>query len=308
VKTIEIYAPSKQPDVFIIMEVMSGGELFDRIVEKECYNEAEARKAFKDMLMAIKYLHEKGIVHRDLKPENLLYASKEDDAVLKLADFGLAHILKDNQLLSSACGTPGYVAPEVLAKKGYGKEVDMWGLGVILYILLSGCPPFYHEDHSELFQAIMTADYDFPSPDWDNISPEAVDLIKALMCLDPKQRITAEDALKHPFMVSELEGEHMAESCAKLKAFNARRRFKKGILAVQMVSMMKHAAFNSKAGKKSGLAGMLSQAQAAEKTAPTGESTAPTADTAESTAPTADTAESTAPTAETAEGAVATAN
>jgi calcium/calmodulin-dependent protein kinase I len=178
VSTKEIFAPADEPFVYIVMELMAGGELFDRIVEKECYSEEETQKAFADILKAMKFLHDEGIVHRDLKPENLLYNTKADDAVLKLADFGLAHLIKEGQLLQSACGTPCYVAPEILAKQGYGKEVDMWSLGVILYILLSGCPPFYQEENSELFAAILAGDYTFPSPDWDDISENAIDLGK----------------------------------------------------------------------------------------------------------------------------------
>jgi calcium/calmodulin-dependent protein kinase I len=240
VHTEAIFCPVNETDVYIVMELMAGGELFDRIVSKEVYNEQEARVAFKDMLMAVKYLHSHDIVHRDLKPENLLYQSNAPDAKLKLADFGMAHMLKDTQLLSSACGTPGYIAPEMMVKKGYGKEVDMWSLGVILYIMLSGCPPFYQEDHLELFRAIMAADYDFPSPDWDLVSPEAVDLVKGLMCLDPKVRLTPDQAMEHPFMQSDKLGGHMDIAVTKMKKYNARRRFKKGILAVQIATMMKN--------------------------------------------------------------------
>ena len=245
VNTKDVYQIPEDSNAYIVMELMSGGELFDRIVEKECYNEHETRVAFRDVTNALIYLHDQGIVHRDLKPENLLYNSKNDNADLKIADFGLASIIDDGQLLHSACGTPGYVAPEILKKskkkkKGYGLPVDMWSLGVILYILLSGCPPFYQEDQNELFAAIIEGDYDFPSPDWDDVSKEAVDLVKKLLCLNPKKRLTARQVLEHPFMTAEQVS--MAPNkiaLEKLKSYNAKRRFKKAIVAVQMINLMK---------------------------------------------------------------------
>ena len=245
VNTKDVYQPPGDNNAYIVMELMSGGELFDRIVEKECYNEHETRVAFRDVTNALIYLHDQGIVHRDLKPENLLYGSKKDDAALKIADFGLASIIDDGQLLHSACGTPGYVAPEILKKnkkkkKGYGLPVDMWSLGVILYILLSGCPPFYQEDQNELFAAIIEGDYDFPSPDWDEVSDEAIDLVKKLLTLNPKKRLTAKQVLEHPFMTAEqVKMTPNTIALEKLKAYNAKRRFKKAILAVQMINLMK---------------------------------------------------------------------
>lgn len=156
-------------NVYLVQDLMLGGELFDRIVQKEHYSEAEAKAAIVQVIRAIEYCHSRDVVHRDLKPENLLYATTSDDAALKLADFGLATILKSEELLHSACGTPGYVAPEILSSrgnhmKGYGKEVDLWSIGVILYILLCGFPPFYDEDNQKLFSSIMKAKYEFTSP------------------------------------------------------------------------------------------------------------------------------------------------
>lgn len=247
--------------MYVVMELMSGGELFDRIVEKDKYTEEETRVAFKMIMNAMGYLHDNDIVHRDLKPENLLYSSDEPHAELKVADFGLAHMVSDNQLLKHVCGTPAYVAPEMLAKKGYGKAADMWSLGVILYILLSGCPPFYQEDHAELFQAIMTGDYDYPSPDWDDVSPKARDLVEKLMCVDPASRLNVKQVLEHEFMVDEASSKHKEGACKALRRFNARRRFKKGILAVQMIAAMSNAVkVHKKDGEGNGGGGGVSAA------------------------------------------------
>ena len=204
------------------------------------YTINEARVAMKDCLNGLVYLHDRGIVHRDLKPENLLYAKSDEDCGLKIADFGLASMLSEKELLSTACGTPGYVAPEILFKKGYGIEVDMWSIGVIFYILLSGCPPFDSEDNTILFQKIMKADYEFISPEFDDASDEAKDLVSKLMCLDPKSRLTAKQALEHPFMTSGdiLEAKSMDMAKKNLKSLNAKRRFRKAIVAVQITHLL----------------------------------------------------------------------
>jgi calcium/calmodulin-dependent protein kinase I len=147
----EIY--NGKVNCFIIMECCSGGEMYDRIISKEHYSEAEAVHAAVQMLLAINYCHEQGVVHRDLKPENLLYSSPAEDADLKLADFGLARAIKPSELLHNQCGTPGYVAPEVLlstSDHGYDSECDLWSIGVIIFILLCGYPPFYDDDNDVL--------------------------------------------------------------------------------------------------------------------------------------------------------------
>ena len=136
------------------MEIMTGGELFDRIIEKESYTEHEAVETIKPIIDAIHYCHEMGIVHRDLKPENLLYESKDEGSVIKISDFGLARFVSSDSFATTACGTPGYVAPEIVSGTGYGKEVDFWSIGVIIYILLCGFPPFYEDDNAALFEQI----------------------------------------------------------------------------------------------------------------------------------------------------------
>ena len=189
VKTYGIVdAPRK---LYILMEKMTGGELFDRIVEKDHYSEAEAAKTMIPIIDAIKYCHSMGIVHRDLKPENLLYTTPDPDAIIKVSDFGLARFY-DDDVMTTACGTPGYVAPEILHGKGYGLEVDYWSIGVILYIILCGFPPFYEESNQALFETIKSGSFEFPSPFWDGISDMAKDLVSNCLKVDPKERYTAE--------------------------------------------------------------------------------------------------------------------
>jgi len=187
--------------IYLIMELVTGGELFDEIVRIGKYSEPEAAKIVHKILVAIEYLHQLGIAHRDLKPENLLLSDRTKNAKIMISDFGLSKIFNDDEVMKTACGTPGYVAPEVLVRKGYGREVDLWSLGVITYILLSGYPPFYDQNNVELFKQIMAGKYEFDRPWWDNISEKAKNFIRHLLVLDPKVRYTAEQALAHPFIV-----------------------------------------------------------------------------------------------------------
>ncbi|KAK3102770.1 hypothetical protein FSP39_013833 [Pinctada imbricata] len=185
--------------VYLVMELVTGGELFDRIVQKGSYTEKDASYLIKQVLQAVQYMHGKGVVHRDLKPENLLYYSPDVDSKIMISDFGLSKT-EESGIMATACGTPGYVAPEVLAQQPYGKEVDCWSIGVISYILLCGYPPFYDENDSVLFQQILKASYEFDSPYWDDISDSAKDFISHLMEKEPKRRFTCEQALSHPWI------------------------------------------------------------------------------------------------------------
>merc|ERR1719222_1191188 len=185
----------------LVMELVTGGELFDRIVSRGNYTEKDAASLMATLCDALNYLHGKHIVHRDLKPENLLYSSPADDAIIKVADFGLARVVSGKDMMKTACGTPGYVAPEILKNQGYDSgAVDVWSAGVILYILLCGFPPFYEEELPALFDQILHARFDFPSPWWDNISKEAKDLVKAMLVIDPAARLTAAQVMEHPFV------------------------------------------------------------------------------------------------------------
>ncbi|KAJ3135406.1 calcium calmodulin-dependent protein kinase type 1G, partial [Irineochytrium annulatum] len=188
--------------IYLVMELVTGGELFDEIVRIGKYTEADAAKMVTKILLAIDYLHAQGVAHRDLKPENLLLSDKSPRSKIMISDFGLSKIFSEDEVMRTACGTPGYVAPEVLRRQGYGREVDLWSLGVITYILLCGYPPFYDQNNVELFRQIMAGRYEFDRPWWDNISDTAKDFIRKLLVLDPRSRFTARAALNHPFIVN----------------------------------------------------------------------------------------------------------
>uniref|UniRef100_A0A674AFU4 calcium/calmodulin-dependent protein kinase n=1 Tax=Salmo trutta TaxID=8032 RepID=A0A674AFU4_SALTR len=213
-----------------IGEFLTGGELFEDIVAREYYSEADASHCIQQILEAVLHCHQMGVVHRDLKPENLLLASKSKGAAVKLADFGLAiEVEGDQQAWFGFAGTPGYLSPEVLRKDPYGKAVDLWACGVILYILLVGYPPFWDEDQHRLYQQIKAGAYDFPSPEWDTVTPEAKDLINKMLTINPAKRITASEVLKHPWISHRstvASCMHRQETVECLKKFNARRKLK----------------------------------------------------------------------------------
>jgi len=198
IAVVEIYETPRYLN--LVMELAIGGELFDSIVSRGKYTEKDAAKIIQQVASACEYLHSLGIVHRDLKPENLLLESKAPDARVKIADFGLSKIMEAQSVLQTACGTPGYVAPEVLIGEGYNQEVDVWSVGVIMYILLCGFPPFYADNNSKLFEKIMAGTYSFPSPYWDKISDSAKDLIKRMLVVDPKSRFTSLQVINHPWI------------------------------------------------------------------------------------------------------------
>uniref|UniRef100_A0A8C5EZ78 calcium/calmodulin-dependent protein kinase n=1 Tax=Gouania willdenowi TaxID=441366 RepID=A0A8C5EZ78_GOUWI len=215
---------------YLVFDLVTGGELFEDIVAREYYSEADASHCIQQILESVYHCHMNGIVHRDLKPENLLLASKLKGAAVKLADFGLAiEVQGDQQAWFGFAGTPGYLSPEVLRKDPYGKPVDMWACGVILYILLVGYPPFWDEDQHRLYQQIKAGAYDFPSPEWDTVTPEAKDLINKMLTINPAKRVTATDALKHPWICQRstvASMMHRQETVECLKKFNARRKLK----------------------------------------------------------------------------------
>ncbi|CAG8494369.1 13473_t:CDS:2 [Acaulospora colombiana] len=189
--------------VFIVTDLARGGELFDQLIKKGSYTERDAANLVRQMLRGVSYLHENGIVHRDLKPENLLFKDKSEDADILITDFGLSKILKNkNDILTTACGTPGYVAPEVLSQHGHGKPVDIWSIGVIMYTMLCGYQPFYGDDQNALFESIMRGQYDYEEDYWAGISVHATDLIDKMLTLDPSKRITAQEALQHQWFQS----------------------------------------------------------------------------------------------------------
>ncbi|XP_009301757.1 calcium/calmodulin-dependent protein kinase type II delta 1 chain isoform X3 [Danio rerio] len=225
---------------YLVFDLVTGGELFEDIVAREYYSEADASHCIQQILESVNHCHLNGIVHRDLKPENLLLASKLKGAAVKLADFGLAiEVQGDQQAWFGFAGTPGYLSPEVLRKEPYGKPVDMWACGVILYILLVGYPPFWDEDQHRLYQQIKAGAYDFPSPEWDTVTPEAKDLINKMLTINPAKRITAAEALKHPWICQRstvASMMHRQETVECLKKFNARRKLKGAILTTMLAT------------------------------------------------------------------------
>ncbi|OXB54538.1 hypothetical protein ASZ78_002609 [Callipepla squamata] len=187
--------------ISLVLELVTGGELFERIVERCRYSEQDAAHAVRQILEAVAYLHANGVVHRDLKPTNLLYATPAPDAPLKIADFGLSKIVEEGVAMKTSCGTLGYCAPEILRGCAYGPEVDMWSVGVITYILLCGFEPFEDERGERyMYERTLKCEYEFLSPWWDEVSLNAKDLVKNLIVLDPKERLTAVQALRHPWV------------------------------------------------------------------------------------------------------------
>ncbi|XP_017884963.1 calcium/calmodulin-dependent protein kinase type 1 [Ceratina calcarata] len=232
--------------VYLVMELVTGGELFDRIVQKGSYTEKDASGLIKQVLEAVDYMHDQGVVHRDLKPENLLYYSPDEDSKIMISDFGLSKT-EDSGIMATACGTPGYVAPEVLAQKPYGKAVDVWSIGVISYILLCGYPPFYDENDANLFAQILKGEFEFDAPYWDNISDSAKDFIHKLMCVNVEERYTCKQALGHPWISGNAASNidiHGTVS-EQLKKNFAKSRWKQAFNATAVVRQMQRLAFNS---------------------------------------------------------------
>ncbi|KAF0441368.1 Pkinase-domain-containing protein [Gigaspora margarita] len=213
-------------NVYIITDLANGGELYSQLEQKGNYTEKDAAHLVEQILQGVIYLHDHDIVHRDLKPENLLFSgSTSSNSKLMITDFGLSKILKHHDdILMTACGTPGYVAPEVLNQKGYSKPCDIWSLGVVLYTILCGYTPFWGQDQATLFDSILKGKYDFDEDYWDHISDEAKDLINKMLTYKPDERITAHNALKHPWFeyatklaVPQVNTHTVVQSRAKLK-------------------------------------------------------------------------------------------
>ncbi|XP_067928675.1 calcium/calmodulin-dependent protein kinase type II delta chain-like isoform X5 [Watersipora subatra] len=238
---------------YLVFDLVTGGELFEDIVAREFYSEADASHCMQQILESVGYCHDNMVVHRDLKPENLLLASKHKGAAVKLADFGLAIDVKgEQQAWFGFAGTPGYLSPEVLKKDPYGKPVDIWACGVILYILLVGYPPFWDEDQHKLYHQIKAGAYDYPSPEWDTVTPDAKNLINSMLAVNPARRITAIDALKHPWICHRdrvASVVHRQETVECLKKFNARRKLKGAILTT-MIATRNFSSKNLLANKK----------------------------------------------------------
>ena len=226
---------------YLVMERMRGGELFDRIVTKAYYNEKEARDTCKIVLEAVSYCHENHVAHRDLKPENLLLLSDVDDSAVKIADFGFAKKVYEPNSLTTQCGTPGYVAPEILEGTAYDERADMWSVGVILYILLGGYPPFIESTQRDLFRKIRKGDYEFHEEYWGTVSSEAKELISSLLTVDRTVRLTADEALENAWILGDdakLAQRDLGENLNKLRNFNGKRKFRAAVSTVMAVNKL----------------------------------------------------------------------
>lgn len=220
--------------VNLVMELCEGGELFDRIVARGHYNERAASSVIRTIIEVVQACHKNGVIHRDLKPENFLFANKQEDSPLKAIDFGLSVSFKPGEKFSEIVGSPYYMAPEVL-RRNYGPEVDVWSVGVILYILLCGVPPFWAETEQGVAQAILRGMIDFKRDPWPKVSEKAKDLIRKMLEPDPKRRFTAEKVLDHPWLQHAKEAPDVSlgdKVRARLKHFSAMNKLKKRALRV----------------------------------------------------------------------------
>lgn len=214
--------------IFLVLELCRHGELFDYLTSVVALSEKKTKSIMKQLFEAVEFIHSQGIVHRDLKPENILL---DDELNVKVTDFGFATTLAPGETLTELCGTPGYLAPELLkasmyeSSEGYDKQVDMWACGVIMYTLLVGFPPFWHRKQMVMLRNIMEGKYEFCSPEWDDITEAPKDLISKLLVVEPSERITAAQALEHCFF--------KAGAPVQKRAFNARKTFQFGILCVR---------------------------------------------------------------------------
>jgi serine/threonine protein kinase len=281
---IRLYDVFEEPQYYyLVTEKMSGGELFDRIVQKSYYNEKEARDVCKILFEALGFCHSHQVAHRDLKPENLLLfvsqqtnnnklrpqhlattrlslqlvshscpsnhptqknqpphissscQSEHNDSDIKIADFGFAKKVKVPNSLTTQCGTPGYVAPEILEGVPYDQKADMWSLGVIVYILLGGYPPFIEQNQRDLFRKIRKGQYEFHDEYWGQVSSDAKDLISSLLTVSPARRLSADAALRNKWISSDgaaLAAKDLQKNLNEFKRFNAKRKFKGAVKAV----------------------------------------------------------------------------
>ncbi|XP_051141702.1 calcium-dependent protein kinase 17-like [Andrographis paniculata] len=220
--------------IHLVMELCAGGELFDRIIAKGHYTERAAASLLRTIVEIVHTCHSMGVIHRDLKPENFLLLNKDENSPLKATDFGLSVFYKEGEVFKDIVGSAYYIAPEVLRRR-YGPEVDIWSIGVMLYILLSGVPPFWAETENGIFNAILRGHVDFASDPWPSISHGAKDLIKKMLNADPKQRMTAFEVLNHPWIKEDGEAPDTPIDNAvlnRLKQFKAMNQFKKVALRV----------------------------------------------------------------------------
>ncbi|KAK3825553.1 MAG: kinase-like domain-containing protein [Benniella sp.] len=224
---------------YLVFDLATGGELFDRICEQGRFTENNAATIMKEVIQAVEYLHSKNVVHRDLKPENLLYENERPDSKLMLVDFGISKVMdSDDQVLTTMCGSYGYAAPEVLLRRGHGKPVDMWSIGVITYTLLCGYAPFQAETDQQLVSEIARCNVVFHERYWRDVSVEARDFIKCLLRASPEKRLTATEALQHKWITTET-GTDVDLLDNVREGFNAKKMFRKTVKAVAMINRLR---------------------------------------------------------------------
>lgn len=220
--------------VHVVMELCAGGELFDRIIAQGHYSERAAAAVCRQIVKVVHICHFMGVMHRDLKPENFLLSSKDEGSMLKATDFGLSVFIEEGKVYRDVVGSAYYVAPEVL-RRSYGKEIDVWSAGIMLYILLSGVPPFWAETEKGIFDAVLKGELDFESDPWPSISESAKDLVRRMLTQNPKKRITPAEVLEHPWM---REGGNASDKpidsavLSRMKQFRAMNKLKKLALKV----------------------------------------------------------------------------
>lgn len=224
---------------YMLLELMDGGELFDRIVRDGSFSERKAALVIRNVAEALLYLHERNIVHRDLKPENLLLAHADDDINLKLADFGFA--CECAEPLYTPCGTLTYIAPEVLVSTPYKTEIDIWSLGVILYTILSGMPPFHGSTDQALIKTVVRGRFGFIGPAWEKISDEAKDLVSKMLVVNQTERITAEGVLNHPWVkdAEHTSDESLSIIAENMRLYKAKNLLRQAVKGVQIVERMR---------------------------------------------------------------------
>ncbi|BAT96505.1 Calcium-dependent protein [Vigna angularis] len=222
--------------VHLVMELCAGGELFDRIIQRGHYTEKKAAELARLIVSVVEACHSLGVMHRDLKPENFLFMNQQEESPLKTIDFGLSVFFRPGETFTDVVGSPYYVAPEVL-RKNYGPECDVWSAGVIIYILLSGVPPFWDETEQGIFEQVLKGELDFVSEPWPSISESAKDLVRRMLVRDPKKRLTAHEVLCHPWVqVGGVAPDKPLDSAvlSRLKQFSAMNKLKK--IAIRVIA------------------------------------------------------------------------
>lgn len=235
---VELYDVYKhKEDYYMVMEYLSGGELFDSLCAREYYCEEDARRVLLNIMQAVSYMHMHNVIHRDIKPENLILRDKSKHPQVKLVDFGFARVLREGtDPPSDLRGTALYVSPEMVKRLPYGKEVDIWSLGCNLYIMLSGIVPFETKDIDELYSMIENGSYSFPEKYWSGVSDSAKDLITRMMTVDPKHRYTAEQVLNHPWMMNKAKNDRdITKNLEQMRIWNAARKLRVSALGVRSV-------------------------------------------------------------------------